>query len=188
LQGAAQVAYKRQDVMTHRAARLEVLLAEVRGELSQLAEHSASLATRINALDTTIDLMHPGVPPDAAGCVRAWAGRYGKRGALTAFVQDYLQAVRPRAVYGSEIKREVIARFELHLITSQERALMGNKVRNALVRLRDLHGTAQSTESWRGAQSRMLWSWKQDSPLDALRQAAIAAETADERPADANAL
>lgn len=180
LRGAVEVASNRHATLAKRAARLETLLAEVRLELTQVAEESAALTTRIKALDAAIGAMHAGVAPDAAGSVRAWAGNYGQRGALTDFIREYLHAVQPRAVYCSEIKREAITRFELHLRTPQERALMGNKVRNALLRLRDLHGVAQSTESWQGGKQRQLWSWKQDSSLDALRAAALAAEAADE--------
>ena len=180
LRGAVEVASHRQATLAKRAARLEVLLAEARLGLTQVAEETAELTTRIHALDATIVAMHAGVAPDAAGAVRAWAGNYGQRGALTDFIREYLHTVQPRAVYCSEIKREAITRFELHLRTPQERALMGNKVRNALLRLRDLHGVAQSTESWQGGKQRQLWSWKQDSSLGALLEAACAAEAADE--------
>lgn len=85
---------------------------------------------RMVALDTVIrrasdDL----VSPAAAGTVRAFAGRYGKRGDLKTFIIDELRKAAPGAVATSKIVLGAIARFGLEFATTTEqKAFMKNAV------------------------------------------------------------
>lgn len=67
-------------------------------------------------------LAYAAVSPTAAGCVNAWAGRYGERGALREFVMEHLRCVAPGAVPLATLHKLVIARFALNLRTPRERA------------------------------------------------------------------
>lgn len=189
LAGQARLTSQRVEVLAQRATDLAALLTEAQRELALLADEEKSLAARIESFDTTIGALHAGVPPDAAGCVKAWAGRYGERGALTAFLRDYLREISPRAVLASELKQHVIARFQLVLITPDERKNLKHSIRTVLGRLRDQHGVLETVENWRGRLSQPLWRWKQaPSATDLLRLAALAAEAADERDPQPDAL
>ncbi|MCK7495806.1 MAG: hypothetical protein MZW92_36175 [Comamonadaceae bacterium] len=73
-------------MLGHRIERLQQLLQARQTQLSALSALETELSARIAALDRTIELGFPVANPAAAGVVRAWAGRYGERGALAAFL------------------------------------------------------------------------------------------------------
>jgi hypothetical protein len=55
-----------------------------------LGQELASLAQRIESLDTTMALFDTRLNPQAGGTVRAIAGKYGRYGGLTEFLQQQL--------------------------------------------------------------------------------------------------
>jgi hypothetical protein len=173
LHGQAQHAAQRLEDLELHAETLRDRLSQTLETISLLSEHAKSVAARLAAFDTTIGTLHPGVAPDAAGSMRPWAGRYGEHGALTAFLREFLCDVSPRGVLIAELKRHVIARFQLATMTRAEHKKLANSIRTVLRRLRDLHGVLECQESWRGRLSQPLWRWKQTAPtLDSLREAA----------------
>lgn len=173
LRGQAQHAAERLEDLELHAETLRDQLSQTLETISVLSEHAKSVAARLDAFDTTIGTLHPGVPADAAGSVRSWAGRYGEHGALTAFLRDLLCEVSPRGMRIAELKRHVIARFQLAILTSAESKKLAYSIRTVLRRLRDLHGVLECQENWRGRLSQPLWRWKQTTPtLDSLREAA----------------
>ena len=191
--GEAQHASERQSTLEQRVARLTLHLQAATFELAQLRCRGTAVANRIGALDTTISLMHSGVNPAAAGCVRAWAGRYGARGALTQFVREHLQAIAPNGSLAADVQRRAIEHFGLVLSTPLERSRFKESVRTVLRQLRDQHGVVESLENWQGRRAQPIWRWKQPvSSLDELRALALAAEEAEaasnEHPTDPHAL
>jgi len=92
-----------------RQRSLESSLAVVRQHMDQLQSTRANASQALAALDVTVGLAFPLVRPDAAGKVSAWAGTYGKRGALRAFVFQQIKAAAPRAVSTSPAARRVLA-------------------------------------------------------------------------------
>ena len=66
-----------------------------RPKFYELLKHTASAVTRIEALGSAIALVNSGIDPAAAGCARAWSGRCGDGGALTAFVKEHLHSIAP---------------------------------------------------------------------------------------------
>lgn len=182
LEGQAQLASERQSTLERQVARLSLELEAATSELAAAREGGSAIAKRLDALDATIRLMHPGVNPTAAGCVRAWAGRYGERGALTEFVREHLRSIAPYASLAADIQQRAIEHFGLVLNTPLERSRFKNSLRTVLRQLRDQHSVLESLANWQGRRSQPLWRWKQTSPrLNSLRQAALAAEAADER-------
>lgn len=189
LEGQAQLASERQSTLERQVARLSLELQEASSELTQTRDSASAIADRIGALDATIRLMYPGVNPAAAGCVRAWAGRYGERGALTEFVREHLRALSPYASLAADIQRHAVEHFGLVLSTPLERSRFKCSLRTVLRQLRDQHGVLETLENWQGRRSQPLWRWKQSTPaLDALRQAALAAEAADDKDPHPDAL
>jgi hypothetical protein len=171
LAGALQLSVERRAFLTRRLARLEPLLAAARSELSRATARAESLTTTLEALETTLGLLYPGVSPSAVGPVRGWAGRYGQRGALTDFIREHLQSIAPRGIRGCELRRVLVAQFALDLPSPLERNRFKDSVHTILRQLRDQHGVIESIENWHGRRSQSLWRWKQASTLDQLRDA-----------------
>ncbi|MEK8049177.1 hypothetical protein AACH10_02895 [Ideonella sp. DXS22W] len=181
LLGVADRVSERQRALALNLKQLEVELSVVAAELEAARSHAAAVAGKLHALDTTLGLMHPEVNPAAAGCVQAWAGRFGERGALTAFVQEHLRALWPEATLAAEIQRAVVAYFGLEVRTPQERRRLKSSLCTILRQLRDHHGVLERVENWRGRLPQPLWRWKSHAPsLAELQLAADAAEDEDD--------
>jgi hypothetical protein len=182
LVGQAQYAAERAALLDRRVQRLDELLTAARADLDEVEEVAASVAARIEALDLTMHLVGSDVNPAAAACVRAWAGRYGERGALTAFVREHLRSIAPQAVQASELKPLVIDRFGLVLKTPVERMKLKDSIRTVLGKLRDGDGLLETVENWQGRRSQPLWRWKSATSLEDLYRLAPATAGAADEP------
>jgi hypothetical protein len=120
---------------------------------------------RIDALDTSIILAsNDRVSPAAAGTVRAFEGRYGKRGDLKAFIISELQTATPGAMSTSTIVVRVIAHFELNFSTTIElRAFKKNTVTPQLTRLKE-QGLVEALHPKNRGTAEGCWRWKADYP------------------------
>lgn len=189
LAGQAKALAGKLKLLRSKVVRLERQLAEARASEPELSAKQAEAAARIDALDRAMALAYEAVNPSAAGCVNAWAGRYGERGALREFVMEHLRSVAPEAVPLAALHKLVIAKFALELRTPRERASLRRTLSTLLHRLLNRDGLVEAVERWQGKQLHPLWRWKQPpSSLDGLRLAALAAETADDAPPDPDAL
>lgn len=132
---------------------------------SQLPVRLAEERARIAALDTSIGLVSGDlVAPSAAGTVRAFSGRYGKRGDLKAFIIDELQKAAPAAVATSTIVFGAIANFGLIFPTIGElKAFMKNSVTPQLTRLRE-QGLVEALHTKSRGASEGNWRWKASYP------------------------
>lgn len=117
-----------------------------------LTDKMASLA----ALDATIQIAYSEVNPSAAGVVHAWAGRYGRRGALKAFVIQSLEQVAPAPLTTTLLLCQVIRNFGLITEAGNERRRLRTTVTHylrGLVRqgqVEAIHnGTQSGTGAWR---------------------------------------
>jgi hypothetical protein len=144
-------------------------------------------AELLASFDTTISLAHPAANPQAAGVVRAWAGRYGERGSLKSYLMERLQAhscsqnhpEEPAAGQSMTALIDAVIRdFELYIATPAERISLRMSVRTCLRNLRrdglaecemgvDHHGKPLT-----------FWRWKQETTLHQLRALAADAEAA----------
>ncbi len=137
--------------------------ASVAGELAQLQEHIAQLDSRLSklsriqqrlakslsfrqerlgrvdallrALDVAIAMAHPATNPEAAGVVKAWAGRYGSRGALKAYIEGRIKDSGTHGVTTAELIDGVITQFQLIVRLSSERQSITKSVQTCLALL-----------------------------------------------------
>lgn len=120
---------------------------------------------RIAALDASIQLASDDrVAPTAAGTVRAFAGRYGKRGDLKAFIVGELRAAAPSAAGTSAIVRGAILHFGLNFAkTVEQKAFMRNTVTPQLTRLKE-QGLVEALHPKNRGTAEGSWRWKADYP------------------------
>lgn len=149
---------ERQALLALEAQRLQLFK-------SQLPELLAEKRARLSALDTAIGLASGDlVAPSAAGTVRAFSGRYGKRGDLKAFIIDELQKAAPAAVATSTIVLGAVAHFGLVFPTIGElKAFMKNSVTPQLTRLRE-QGLVEALHTKSRGTSEGSWRWKASYP------------------------
>jgi hypothetical protein len=169
LKGDVRFEAGRRTALERQFARLSLRLQALSSELAQANERTTSVERNLWAVEEAIRLMYPGVNPDASGCVHAWSGRFGERGALTACVREHLQAVSPSALPVADIQKNVIKRFGLVLKTIEDRDRLRWSVRTVLRNLRDLQGVIEALDDHSGIQLRKLWRWKQPATLEQLR-------------------
>lgn len=153
-----QSVQERQALLALDAQRLQLYQAQLPVLLSEKR-------ARIVALDTAIRLASDDlVSPTAAGTVRAFAGRYGKRGDLKAFIIDELRKAAPGAVATSKIVLGAIARFGLEFATTTEqKAFMKNTVTPQLTRLKD-EGLVEALHTRSRGAAEGKWRWAADYP------------------------
>jgi hypothetical protein len=156
LAGAVASVAAAKPALMRRISKVELGLQRLKGLLVDLEAVAADKEATIAALDRTICLVHSDVNPTAAGVVKAWAGRYGRRGALKAFVIKKLQEVAPGALATTELVNLAIPEFGLSVEFSNDREKLRFPVRNILRRLAKdgqvdaLHDPAKTTSgSWR---------------------------------------
>lgn len=168
--------------------RLRDDIAQLEARLNKLDAHRARLAQGLHrrqqrlseaskliaALDTSITLANPQCEPAAVGVVHAWAGRYGKRGALKAYVAERIQNAGPLGVSTTQLIDGAIAAFELRITLSPERKRFRKSVKSALTLLK-ADGLVTSTEyKTPNGSSIAYWSWKSLPSLDSLQQLSAA--------------
>lgn len=115
------------------------------------------LLERILALDATIQQFDTKLNPEARGIVQAWAGRYGQRGALKAFVIETIQSAAPNPISKPVLTLLAIARFEWSL------AFRGQRGFNRRI-LQACHRLAQAGLVTHIKGSPGCWRWGQDMP------------------------
>jgi hypothetical protein len=86
----------------------------------------------LSALDATVEMAHPEANPQAAGVVNAWAGRYGRRGALRTFILEQVKTAGPDGISTSELIDRVICQFHLGANLHEERLSVKYSVKNGL--------------------------------------------------------
>lgn len=86
LAGEHARAVAKQLALQTKRERIEKQLSKVQGQIASTATAAKRAQASLDALDATMGLVNTRLEPTAAGVVSAWAGKYGKRGALGAFI------------------------------------------------------------------------------------------------------
>ena len=81
--------------------------------------HAKRIET-LTALDSSIRLVNYHVNPEAGGCVNAWQGRYGKRGAVNQYVLWLLRDAVPDALSIKYLVSCLAAHFNLPLESKED--------------------------------------------------------------------
>ncbi|AUN95852.1 hypothetical protein [Pseudazoarcus pumilus] len=109
-------------------ARLERLIAGASEQLNASRQELEACDTLIRKFDARLD-------PSLIQSVRGWQGRYGKRGALSEAILDYLRDCAPDAVSTPELALHLQHRFSLDFVHPKE--LQAWKCNTLLRRLKD---------------------------------------------------
>jgi hypothetical protein len=88
--------------------------------MAELADALAQARSKLAALQVTLREFDKGIDPAAIPPRNAWAGKYGRRGALKQAVLKVLQEAAPEAVTTTEMGLRLAARFGLHFATSAD--------------------------------------------------------------------
>lgn len=171
LRGDLSAASKRKAVLLERAARYSTKLANAQAELTKLQAHEAVSAANLEALQQTVQLLHAAVDPEAGGTVHAWAGKYGERGAMKAFVREYLRSVAPLAVGTSDVTRAVAKHFGLELVTPHDRWRQNQTMRTTLREVHAREGCIERIETWQGRLCQPKWRWKAATTMADIQRA-----------------
>lgn len=148
-------------------ARAEEAVLCARLRVEHLARMRSVAEQRLAALDHVVHLTNSGVNPEAGGVVKAWAGRYGERGALTAFLAETLKAAAPAPLPTSTLAQLAEENFTLRLTNASSRK---NLLDTVWARLRALerNGSVERARDGGGGATSTLWRWKTAHSLSEL--------------------
>lgn len=156
---------------THTAPDLKWLLVEratLAGDLDKLQAQQSLLAAEIarvqdtlQVFDTTIRLTEARARPDAAGVIRRHQPKYGRRGALKAFVVETLQGAAA-GMTTREVTQASAVHFGLPFVNESDFLVyLNHTVRPQLYKLARA-GLVSSTQA--GGQGTLRWTWKRGLP------------------------
>jgi hypothetical protein len=166
--GAIQAQEERRSKLEAKQLKLEHQLEIVQRDCQRTAVAIERLKANLQALDTSVTLVHQEVNPSCAGSVQAWAGRYGERGALTAFVKGALQSSAPGALTMTVLLDLAARHFGQAFSVPSERRSFRKSVRSALHALH-LKGQVEPLHEGTGSEHGQ-WRWKAPfSSLEALQ-------------------
>lgn len=162
--GAIQAQEDRRRKLEAKQLKLEHQLEIVQRDCQRTAVAIERLKVNLQALDTSVALVHQEVNPSCAGSVQAWAGRYGERGALTAFVKGTLQASAPGALTMTVLLNLAAQQFGQVFSVPSERRSFRKSVRSAL---HALH-VKELIEPLHGGNSSEHGQWRWKAPFSSL--------------------
>lgn len=151
--------------------RLKELLTQITGLLENAKAEVASCDLLIRKFDKQLD-------PTKIPSIRAWKGRYGKRGVLREAVLRAVKAVWPESVSTTELAAKMQLEFKLDFATPWERDRWCDySLRNLLRKCVD-DGILERDEPTRSPSGRTVnrWRWVSQTAteLGALREVARA--------------
>lgn len=170
LQGELQRLTDRLPAYQERLEAAQAVLEQERATLSSAKHACEAVLQKIQALTVTIDSMAPDVNPDAVGPVNAWAGKYGQRGTLTAFLKQLLHGAYPDSLTIQEVCLVVQQKFGVVTTTSRERANMVYSIRARLREYR-AQGLVESLHVRHKGTRASVWRWRREpSTFETLRR------------------
>lgn len=139
--------------------RLDGLIVELEARRTRVQSLVASLDDSIRQFDRRLD-------PNTIRPVRAWKGKYGKRGAFKALVIDLLRLAGDAGIDTPALAKTVVAEFELPITSSAELTrFQANSLRRLLNKLcvagiaESLHDPADTSNKNPG-----IWRLKKQAP------------------------
>jgi hypothetical protein len=176
LAGAAQSLKARELLLVRRVQALQRRTEVLQVEVAESGRLHAQKVASIEALDTSLELIHSGVDPAAAGCVKAWQGKYGERGALKAFLLLKLMQAEPGPLRMTDIANMAIHQFNLTVVRKDERDRLTNTLRKQCSRLQDaglIEGLHDPSKTSTG-----IWRWRSPPSLADLAALQVRAQVA----------
>lgn len=130
--GAMQSQEERRLRLEAKHQKLEQHLSAIKVDSQRTEVAIGRLKANLQAMDAAIGMVHSAAAPDSLGAVHAWAGRYGERGALTAFVKSTLQACAPNLLTMTVLMDMAATQFGQAFSVPEERRSFRKSVRSAL--------------------------------------------------------
>jgi hypothetical protein len=174
--------------------RYQQVLVEVTASLTKAQAELAACDTLICKFDERLD-------PNQIAPIKAWQGRYGKRGALRAAIVELLQERAPAPVTTTEVGWQMQLKFGIAFAHWTERkAWMGNSIKNCLTKLSDKENLVEACHLAIPGGNGRTGSWRWKAPIDSLEGLVATATSAgvktteatdfvpDEEPAEAEEL
>lgn len=141
-------------------ARTDAYVLRLETVIREVEERLAKAKVERDACDTLITSYNPNLDPNSIEPIRAWRGKYGKRGEKAQVIREFVQATYPAAVSTAEVAWHLTLRFDMDFPTPESRAAWRKtSVRNPLrqmaergeierLELVDLNEVATSTWRW----------------------------------------
>jgi hypothetical protein len=163
--------------------RYQQILEEVSSKLAQAKAEVAACDRLICKFDTRLN-------PELIEPIRAWKGRYGKRGQLSASIAQLLEQSAPEELTTTEVIWELQMQFQLDFSTADEKQRWR---KNSLTpALKDLVSKGlvdrlhEPVDCFNGEVGRWRWKSGGDLSLDHLRAQAAAAGVSTQHADDAH--
>lgn len=173
--GAVRTQEERRQRLEAKRQKLEHEHSIVQRDVMRVDVAMGRLQTNLLALDAAIGMAHSSANPECLGAVQAWAGRYGERGALTAFIKKALQACAPNMLTMTVLVDMAAGQFGQTFAVPAERRSFRKSVRSALHTLHK-KGCIEPLHSGESAEHGQ-WRWKLPfSSLDELMEQAHAGD------------
>ena len=142
--------------------RLQQQLTKVQFLMERSRTAQGRAQASVAALDATMALVCARLEPTSAGVVDAWAGKYGKRGSLGAFVEQALRAAAPEPLTMSVLMNLAARQFAITFPLAKDRRNFNKSVSSSLRGL-NRRGLIEPLHD-RGLGSHGLWRWKALAP------------------------
>ena len=140
-------------------ARADAYVQRLEAVIREAEERLAKAMTERDACDTLIAAYSPNLDPNSIEPIRAWRGRYGKRGERVQALRDFVRAAYPEAVSTVEVTWHLALKFEMDFATAEAReGWKKMAVRNPL-RLMAEQGEIERLDL-EGLEGRMTSSWR----------------------------
>lgn len=150
-------------------------LTQLHSEITRLLENAKA---EVASCDLLIRKFDGKLDPTKIPAIRAWKGRYGKRGALREAVLRVVEAAWPESVATTELVAKMQAEFKLDFATAWERERWCNYSFRNLLRRCVEDGVLEKHEPIRSPSGRTVnrWRWVSQTvtELGALREVAQA--------------
>lgn len=171
LQCAEQVSLR----LTHDLAELSQQQTALEPLLSAANSKVARIRNEVAALDQVVVLYDSGINPSEIAPINAWEGNYGKRGALTKFLQSMIKGRAPEYVHTKELEISTITHFALVFEHKTiHRHWYAGSFRGTLKMLAEKGLIERGPDNFFGSNAMGKWRWKQEvaPTLKELREAA----------------
>lgn len=171
LQCAEQVSLQ----LAYDLADLDQQITALKPLLSAANSKVARIRHEVAAVDQVVVLYDSGINPSDIAPINAWAGNYGKHGALTRFLQKMIRERAPEYVHTKELEIATITHFSLvfehktihrHWYEGSFRGCLKTMVTKGLIE--------RGPDNYFGSNAIGKWRWKQEvePTLKELRESA----------------
>lgn len=89
-------------------------------QIGRLQQRAQELASKVAALDVTLELVAPEVSPTAGGALKVWTGRWGGYGALTRFLYSKVRDAGAAGLETRQLTLMVSVHFGIEITSTKE--------------------------------------------------------------------